>query len=279
MRKLNLLMASSAVGLVAMAGSVSIAPADTLTGSALDALTYSACSSCSAAYSSSAAGGAGGAVLTSDNQVGGGGIAQFQDTATVAVPTSLGTLNTALTSGAAGNVTFDLFSATATAGDYAYWNVELTNPVNGVTATLNSYGDNNLGANPFNTGSSVSTSGGYDSNGNHISGFTAWSTLAGESEQSQGICSTAGCSELFGDWTVTAMTISVGGWDNSGTTAQTDVVDSITVPNVVTTPLPASVWLFAGGLGFMGLLGWRKKRKGEASVWPTQVAEGAALAA
>ena len=41
MRKLNLLMASSAVGLVAMAGSVSIAPRRHVDGlPALDALTY-----------------------------------------------------------------------------------------------------------------------------------------------------------------------------------------------------------------------------------------------
>jgi hypothetical protein len=48
---------------------------------------------------------------------------------------------------------------------------------------------------------------------------------------------------------------------------------------IVTTPLPASLWLFAGGLGLMGLLDWRRKQKGESFVWPTQVAEVAALAA
>jgi len=31
--------------------------------------------------------------------------------------------------------------------------------------------------------------------------------------------------------------------------------------SVTTTPLPAALPLFAGGLGALGLLGWRRKRK------------------
>jgi hypothetical protein len=278
MRKLNLLMASSAVGLVAMAGSVSIAPADTLTGGQLSGLNYSTganCSAppCSAAYSSSAAGGAGGAVLTSDDSVGVGGYTQFTDTATVAIPTSVGTLNNLISTG---GVTYYDFSATAGGGQVAYWNIELQNPNDGLTATLNDgYGPNaHPGANPLNFATDLST-GGYDQNGTSVGVpfATPWATV--ETTSYDGLD--------LGLWTVTALTISVGGWNTNGTDNpaddQTDVISSITVPDVVTTPLPASVWLFAGGLGFMGLLGWRKKRKGEASVWPTQVAEGAALAA
>ena len=36
--------------------------------------------------------------------------------------------------------------------------------------------------------------------------------------------------------------------------------------NVATTPLPAALPLFAGGLGLMGLLGGRRKRKSKASL-------------
>jgi hypothetical protein len=36
-------------------------------------------------------------------------------------------------------------------------------------------------------------------------------------------------------------------------------------PNVATTPLPAALPLFASGLGAMGLLGWRRRRKVQAT--------------
>jgi hypothetical protein len=35
----------------------------------------------------------------------------------------------------------------------------------------------------------------------------------------------------------------------------------ITVPGNNEVPLPAAVWLFGTGLGMMGALGWRRKRK------------------
>jgi hypothetical protein len=41
---------------------------------------------------------------------------------------------------------------------------------------------------------------------------------------------------------------------------------SIVVTPVTTTPLPAALPLFATGLGVMGLLGWRRKRKGAAAI-------------
>jgi hypothetical protein len=39
-----------------------------------------------------------------------------------------------------------------------------------------------------------------------------------------------------------------------------------TDPNLATTPLPAAFPLFASGLGALGLLGWRRKRKGAAAI-------------
>jgi len=54
---------------------------------------------------------------------------------------------------------------------------------------------------------------------------------------------------------------SCSGLDNCGTT-DWDYNDlDVVVTNVSLTPVPAALPLFAGGLGAMGLLGWRRKRK------------------
>ena len=37
------------------------------------------------------------------------------------------------------------------------------------------------------------------------------------------------------------------------------------IDSAVTTPLPAALPLFATGLGVLGLLGWRRKRKAQAA--------------
>src|ERR1700674_4877248 len=70
------------------------------------------------------------------------------------------TLTDLLALGAAGDVSFDLVSNTNVAsGQYAYWNVELTNPSNtSQQIQINAFGDNNLGPNPFNQGSSTNAS-------------------------------------------------------------------------------------------------------------------------
>ena len=39
---------------------------------------------------------------------------------------------------------------------------------------------------------------------------------------------------------------------------------TLDIVNPVATPLPATLPLFAGGLGALGLLGWRRKRKAQA---------------
>ncbi len=257
MRKLNLWMASSAVGLVVMASSVSIAPALTLSGDTeLSGLTYNGGPDGSTA---SETGG-----IISLYTAGGGG---FYDTGQVVIPNTYlltsgvslpATLGDLVAGTGGANASFDLVSNDNTAsGQYAYWSVELTNGAN--TVVLNAFGLNTLGENWFSQ-----TSGGtaYSLNGGTPQSlFCNWSCVDGTN--------VAGTD--LGLWTLAALDVSVGGWSD---VTETDTINSVTV-----TPLPASVWLFAGGLGFMGLLGWRKKRKGETSVWPTQVAEGAALAA
>jgi hypothetical protein len=64
----------------------------------------------------------------------------------------------------------------------------------------------------------------------------------------------------LGSWQVTALSISVGGWNTGNAT--TDTIDSITLPGDVTaTPLPGTLSLFAGGIGLIVLLARRKKPK------------------
>ena len=52
-----------------------------------------------------------------------------------------------------------------------------------------------------------------------------------------------------------------GGGSFDGTNA---VTDSIVVTGAPATPLPAALPLFATGLGVLGLLGWRRKRRAQA---------------
>ena len=71
-------------------------------------------------------------------------------------------------------------------------------------------------------------------------------------------------STTFGLLTVHSSGVEIGDWNNNGQTipAQADI-QSITI-NTATTPLPAALPLFASGLGALGLLGWRRKRKAAA---------------
>src|ERR1700719_1256624 len=146
---------ASVAASVVMGGPLSNARADViLTGNDLAGLTYVTNGSNTASY------GAGVVTLVTT----GGG--QFSDTGTVVIPNgylgvSLGaTLSDLLSSGAAGHVSFDLASNTNTAsGQYAYWNVELTNPSNtSQHIQINAFGDNHLGTNLFNQGASTNTS-------------------------------------------------------------------------------------------------------------------------
>ena len=71
-------------------------------------------------------------------------------------------------------------------------------------------------------------------------------------------------STTFGLLTVHSSGVEIGDWNNNGLTipAQADI-QSITI-DTATTPLPAALPLFASGLGALGLLGWRRKRKAAA---------------
>jgi hypothetical protein len=263
----NLFLAVGAAGVV-MSAAVSIAPAATLTGSELAGLGYTTGATCTTGCSSSEAGGT--ITLTSTDNVGGGGSNQFQDTATVSIPsaylgtTNLGTLNNFLTN-YTGNVSFNLATASAAGSQYAYWDVELQDPNNSAEkVVLNAFGNNALGANAWNGNSSV----GYVFVSNTLTTQVAytfgstWSTVAGVTVDGS----------TLGTWDIIALTVSVGGWDacattpTSGTCPQTDTINSITLPGTVTaTPLPAALPLFVGGLGVMGLFGWRRKQKAQAA--------------
>jgi hypothetical protein len=248
----KILFVLGAVGVV-VTGPASIAQAATLTGNQLSTLTTS---NTGPGTSSSISGGI--ITLTSPDSVGGGGLSQFNDTATVTIPsgflgtTSLGTLSNLVSLGAAGSVSFDLATGGSN-GQFAYWNVELTNGAH--TAIINAFGDNFLGANPFNQGvagnSSVDASVGYCDGVNCGFGFgSTWATV--DALVVDGLA--------LGSWTVASLTISVGGWDTGHAT--TDTIDSITLPgNVAATPIPAALPLFAGGLGLLGMFSRRRKQK------------------
>jgi PEP-CTERM motif len=64
------------------------------------------------------------------------------------------------------------------------------------------------------------------------------------------------------------ITIGINGWAYSQSSSvwysQTNFLDTLTTSgdvSIAQTPLPAALPLFAGGLGVIGLLGWRRKRK------------------
>ena len=67
----------------------------------------------------------------------------------------------------------------------------------------------------------------------------------------------------YSTWLINSVTISVGGWSTDQT--HTDVISEIDLPGTPT-PLPAALPLFISGLGALGLLGWRRKRKAAASL-------------
>jgi hypothetical protein len=257
MRNRDLWMASTVIGFSVAAASPAFAA--TLTGSQLSSPPVGLTDK---GPSTSATDSGGTITLTSPDNVGGGGLSQFDDTAVATFSSgidgtnSLGTLSNVVSEGAAGDISFDLAtSSNGGNGQFAYWNVELVNPNDTAeTAIINAFGDNKTGANPFNQGtagnSSVDASGGYDQAGTALGfGFgSTWATVDAYSYDGTDL----------GSWDVAALTISVGGWDTGKTT--TDTIDSLTLPGTAT-PLPSALPLFVGGLGGIGLLGWRSSRK------------------
>jgi hypothetical protein len=253
MRKM--ILAVGAAGIV-MTGAVSLAQGEVvLTGSELAGLTYS-----NGGFSGDAAGyvstGAGFIQLsTGDTQT--GNPSQFNDTGIVLVPNGYDgvALPSTLSGLVSSSASFNLLSSTTTVGsgsneNGAYWNVELKNPNDGTTLILNAFGINSLGANAFG-----STFGGtaYLYGGTSSNIFGNWATVEG----------TVVDGLALGSWNITGVTMSVGGW-GPGQGATTQDINSISLPGSVT-PLPAALPLFMGGLGVMGLFGWRRKRKAQAA--------------
>ena len=192
------------VFLVSFGGILSANATITLTGSQLAGLGLSVPAR-TVGDTGSASYGNGQITLTSGDNVGGGGENQFLDTAQITVNNGydgimLGTVNSFL----AGDASFDLKSATAGGGQYAYWDVLVSNGIH--TYQINTYGDNTLGVHPFNSSRP---------NMDFPVG-TPWTTLAA----------------TYGSYNVLAITIDVGGWDTGPTRGpQTDVIDSITLPD------------------------------------------------
>jgi len=236
-----------------------------LTGSELSGLGYTTGSQCTSGCSSGFV--SPNAVITTSDSVGGGGLNQFNDTATINITNSnsgggIGsTLNALLTQGQAGQVSFDLASATNTiaAGQpggpnyFAYWDVELTHGAN--TVVVNAFSDNTLGPNLFDSGTCSGSSAACVSQAYENAAGSSIVTTFGESWSTFAAQMLDGVP--LGDWTVAAVTISVGGWDSSET--HTDTIDSISVPSQ--TPLPGALALVAGGLGLVGLLTTHRRRR------------------
>lgn len=198
------------------------------------------------------------AVISSPDNVGGSGLAQYNDTGLILINNgylgaSFGTLNNILAQGAAGNVSFDLYSMTGAGGNSAYWDLLLTDPNNvSNTVEVNAFSDNILsGTNPFNQGESVDASTSVSQPGSVYGGLFAfgstWATVAGVVVDGTDL----------GDWNVAQLSIGVGGWDSGAT--GTAKIDSITLPGGNTVPDVASSALLLGiGLGSLLIFGYRQ---------------------
>jgi hypothetical protein len=156
---------------------------------------------------------------------------------------TLSTLNALIIS-----VSFNLAGASGGNGNFAYWDVLLSNPTNPLnTIIINAFGDNVLGANPFNQGSSVFASASAPPS---VFPFgTPWAAVAGVSLDGTPL----------GSWNVTQLSISVGGQGTND--PQLDVISSITLPGtlVLPAPEPASMLILGVGLAGLGMIRRRKK--------------------
>jgi hypothetical protein len=94
--------------------------------------------------------------------------------------------------------------------------------------------------------------------------ITEWDIAAQNSTIGIGseFCTSLACLIFLGGTNAYDYAVTVSGILADGTNTGGSPSDWV----VTTTPLPAALPLFAGGLGAMGLLGWRRKRKNGAAI-------------
>ena len=142
-------------------------------------------------------------------------------------------------------------AASGPAGTAPYWLTYLNDPNGGYVGVISFGGPNLNGSSQIHVFCAFSTSGSCTND--------YWGdTLATLDSIAYG-------GTTFGLLTVHDSGVEIGDWNNNGQTisAQADI-QSITI-DTATTPLPAALPLFASGLGALGLLGWRRKRKNAAA--------------
>jgi hypothetical protein len=179
-------------------------------------------------------------LYTSDSGLSGGAPAVFV-TAPIAGLPSLGTLGTF-------SASYDLLGS-ASGPAAPYWLTYLVDPTGGYVGVISFGGPDLNGSSQIHVFCDYATG-------------PCTNTYFGDTLAT--LDSIAYGSTTFGLLTVYESGVEIGNWNNNGNTisAQADI-QSITI-NTATTPLPAALPLFASGLGALGLLGWRRKRKAAA---------------
>ena len=184
------------------------------------------------------------------------------------ISTSPSSLGTPLTSGIPANwVAAYNFTSSPLANQTYYLNIEAINygGPGGFIGSFTLTGPNFQFANGSQTLSTDTTnwSGIYNNGNSNPALSQSWVTPTG------------GVAQMTYPWSTPGVIASGALWiwpsdsSSSGTSCGDCTVDLqtvITYTGVSATPLPAALPLFASGLGAMGLLGWRRKRKSAAAV-------------
>jgi len=136
--------------------------------------------------------------------------------------------------------------------------------VNGATsteATSSAYGTNVFSGNQMLTtfigisAQPTMPNSAFNNGAGGVSYYVYQVTVPGTYSPGEALSFSAGSTLLTGTEIVAVLNTGTTGSPNYITTAQSSQID------VVTTPLPAALSLFAGGLGLIGFAGFRKKRK------------------